>query len=185
MGVTVDSSIPDMSKAASRRMFIAAVDAGLDQQRTHLAKHFTRQAFTLYPREYSKSGAKSRAMNDARKRQFQGKTKAQKSTIRRKLKRSPKRSIDRKNELPLVKSGDLKRAALRGPATKRGNPIGAGRAMSIGVPQYLFQNPAGGFNKHIALTAITSAEEQAVADEMDKIIDKELNKPRISKRKRR
>lgn len=155
-----------------------AVDqAMLNHQKKALPRHFTTDAFILYPKEYAQSARVNRFLaGKALQRKIAGMTMGQREEWKRlKLAQSRDRAAHRKiaKSLPLFETGRLNAAVVEGSPKHKG-PVRS-RSMTLQVPFYTFFNPPGQIHKVRALEAINSAEEEEFANIIDQILDEYIN----------
>jgi len=183
MSIIVTFEMPDLKRGFQKKFKEAVAQAMQNYRKKFLPEHFKESAFSRYPSDYAQSGKKKSSLkkrnrNSKIRDTFKKMSHFERVALRRRLKKENSQ-INRKqskSNKPLVKSGLLKDAALNG------NPRFTGRAdnlkLVISVPAYYsFQSTK--FNKVNALEAKVSEEENFLAAEIDKLIDKNwLKKPK-------
>ena len=166
---------PDKSTRKMNRVFRDAIDKGmLNHQKSALPRHFTTQAFVLYPDEYSKSASVNRFIaGKALQKKIAAMSMSEREAWKKeRAEQAREKGSNRKQaqKIPLFQSGRLRSAVIEGQAQH----IGAlkRRSMVLNVPLYTYFNPKGQIHKAKAIQAVHSSEDE----EFGKVIDQELDK---------
>lgn len=197
---------PDLSVPGVRRLLEKALDAALlAHRRVFLPRHFEAAAIARYPAEYAAAcprrdtqaaafrkmdretlsrrlksmtpDQRRRYFSEWRDRQRQGLAQRVYAERGRVSMGTRLRSIDRRNEIPLVDTGRMRASVTAGAATIAG-PVHRRHMDLQNLPAYAplkHVNDKGVFDKVLAVQAVRSDETDEFARVMDQTIQQALN----------